>query len=257
MARPRRASPSGDPPAGKGSPMLVRYFLAALLAGILAGVVITPLQHLKTTPLILAAETYEGGGTAHDHAASSLRLVSPAYAHGGAAHEEGGDVARLGGTLLANVVIGAAFSLLLLAASLGLDWPVTLRNGAVWGLAGFAVVTLAPALGLPPELPAMPAADLAARQVWWLATVALSAGGLWFLVFRRSSAAILGGLALLLLPHLIGAPHPADLAGPVPAALAAEFAVASLSLSAVLWAMTGALLGLGLDRARRRAAVPA
>ncbi|MBB3936674.1 CbtA family protein [Aureimonas phyllosphaerae] len=237
--------------------MLARYFLAALLAGILAGIVITPIQHLKTTPLIVAAETYEDGGTAHDHATARPSLVSPAHAHGGAAHEESGDVARLGGTLVANVVIGATFSLLILAASLGLDRPVTLRNGAVWGLAGFAAVTLAPALGLPPELPAMPAADLAARQAWWLATVALTAGGLWLLVSRRSSAAILGGLALLLLPHLVGAPHPADLASPVPAALAAEFAVASLSLSASLWAMTGALLGLGLDRARRAVAVPA
>lgn len=237
--------------------MFARFFLAALLAGILAGVFVTPVQHLKTTPLILAAETYEGGGETHDHAASRPSLVTPAYAHGGGEHAEGGAAARLGGTLLANVVIGAAFSLLLLAASLGLDRPVTTTNGALWGLAGFAVVTLAPALGLPPELPAMPAADLAARQTWWIATVALSAGGVWLLVFRRRAPAILGGLALLVLPHLVGAPHPAEIASPVPATLAAEFAVASLFVSALFWTATGALLGLGLDRARRGALAPA
>ncbi|WP_279479211.1 CbtA family protein [Aureimonas sp. SK2] len=237
--------------------MLARFFLAALLAGILAGVFVTPVQHFKTTPLILAAESYEGGEEGHDHAAFAPSLVSPAHAHGGGEHTEAGDAARLGGTLLANVVIGAAFSLLLLAASLGLDRPVTAANGALWGLAGFAVVTLSPALGLPPELPAMPAVDLAARQAWWVATVALSAGGLWLLVFRRSVPAILGGLALLLLPHLVGAPHPADIASPVPATLAAEFAVASLFVSALFWTAVGALLGLGLDRARRGVAVPA
>ena len=236
--------------------MFARFLLAALLAGILAGVFVTPVQHLKTTPLILAAETYEGG-EAHDHATLFPSLFSPAHAHGGGEAAEGGDAARLAGTLLANVVIGAAFSLLLLAASLGLDRPITAANGALWGLAGFTVITLAPALGLPPELPAMPAADLAARQTWWIATVALSAGGLWLLVFQRSVPAVLGGLALLLLPHLVGAPHPAEIASPVPATLAAEFAVASLFVSALFWTATGALLGLGLDRARRGAAVPA
>ena len=30
------------------------------------------------------------------------------------------------------------------------------RQGLFWGFAGFAVFTLAPGLGLPPELPAMP-----------------------------------------------------------------------------------------------------
>lgn len=237
--------------------MLARFFLAGLLAGILAGVFVTPIQHLKTTPLILAAETFETGGEAHDHAALLPSLVSPAHAHGTAEAAEPGTAARIGGTLLANIVIGAAFSLLILAASLGLDRPVTAANGALWGLAGFAVVTLAPAIGLPPELPAMPAADLAARQTWWLATVALSAGGLWLLVFRRSVPAVVGGLALLLLPHLVGAPHPADIASPVPATLAAEFAVASLVVSALFWAAVGGLLGLALDRARRGATVPA
>ena len=37
------------------------------------------------------------------------------------------------------------------------------RAGLLWGFAGFAVFTLAPGLGLPPELPAMPAAELLPR----------------------------------------------------------------------------------------------
>lgn len=231
--------------------MIVRMFLAALFAGILAGVFITPVQHLKTTPLILAAETFESGGeTHHDHSALGSILVSPAHAHSGAHAEDGTTAGRLGGTLLANLVLGSGFALVLLAASLLLDKPVTLANGALWGLAGFGVVTLAPALGLPPELPAMPAADLGARQLWWIMTVAMAAGGLYALVFLQNPWARLGGVALLLLPHLVGAPHPADLTSSVPPTLAAEFAVASLAVSALLWVLIGALSGFALDRAR-------
>ena len=55
-----------------------------------------------------------------------------------------------------------------------------------WGLAGFAVFMLAPVLGLPPELPGMPAAPLLPRQVVVAATVVATAGGLALLVFRAS-----------------------------------------------------------------------
>lgn len=229
--------------------MIVRTLLAALLAGMLAGVFATPLQHWRTTPLILAAETYESGGEAMPHEHSAL-LVSLAHAHApaGADGEPASTAARLGGTLLANMVLGSGFALLLVAASSAANRPITRRNGAAFGLVGFAVVTLAPALGLPPELPAMPAADLAGRQVWWLATVSLTAGGVALLALRRETAARLGGLALILVPHLAGAPHPADLASPVPAALAAEFAVASLAVTAATWAMAGLLTGVLMAR---------
>ncbi|WP_062014052.1 CbtA family protein [Aureimonas sp. AU4] len=233
--------------------MIVRTLLVALVAGILAGAAVTPLQHWKTTPLILEAETYEGGGGHHDHAPhehSALSLASPAHAHAPAAAdgEAAGTAERLAGSLLANLVLGAGFALLLSAASLAANRPITARNGALWGLAGFAVLTLAPALGLPPELPAMPAADLHARQIWWLATVLTTAGGAALLAFRRETAARLGTVALLLLPHLAGAPHPADIGSPVPATLAAEFVMASLLVSAAFWALAGLFTGLLAER---------
>ena len=67
-----------------------------------------------------------------------------------------------------------------------------------WGLAGFAAFTLAPNLGLPPELPAMPAADLLARQAWWIGTVVATAAGLALIVFGRSPWFAVLGIALLL-----------------------------------------------------------
>ena len=76
--------------------MLARTLIAALLAGMLAGLAITPVQSLKTTPLILAAEVFEDGGApAHDHAAG-LSFVTPAMAHGVACVVRG-VVQRVGG----------------------------------------------------------------------------------------------------------------------------------------------------------------
>ena len=63
------------------------------------------------------------------------------------------------------MVTGIGFALVLVAVSEALGGIAGWRQGLVWGFAGFAVFTLAPGLGLPPELPAMPAADLVARQV--------------------------------------------------------------------------------------------
>ena len=49
--------------------MIVRILLAALAAGLLAGLLITPVQYARVIPLILHAETFEGDGApAHDHA---------------------------------------------------------------------------------------------------------------------------------------------------------------------------------------------
>jgi cobalt transporter subunit CbtA len=104
-----------------------------------------------------------------------------------------------------------------------------------------------PALGLPPELPGMMAADLVARQVWWLATAGATAAALALIVFapdkpykRPLQAA---GLLLLLLPHVLGAPHLAAESGAVPAALAARFVVASLAAAALFWVILGGLVG--------------
>lgn len=256
--------------------MIMRFFLAALGAGLLVGVVMTPIQYLGVVPLIVHAETYEDGAGGHNHA-HTTGLIAPAEAQerGAASGLSGGKIilahsvtaaggedeagaalfeSRLAGTLAANIVTGVGFALMLGAASLLVGRSITASNGALWGLAGFAVVALAPALGLPPELPAMPAADLFQRQIWWVATVLLAAGALYLLVFRREVAARVAAVAMLAVPHLIGAPHPADLSSPVPPTLAAEFAVASLATAAVFWVLLGLGIGTALDRSGARAA---
>jgi cobalt transporter subunit CbtA len=233
--------------------MFRRIFLAAIAAGLLSGVLITGIQIFTTTPLILAAEVYETGG--HDHASDHAHDGAAAHDHGHS-HSHGSDAAgsdagfpggggeRLGLTLAANLVTGTGFALILVACFALSGRPVDARNGVLWGLAGFAVFTLAPGLGLPPEVPGSVAAGVLERQTWWVFAAAAAAAGLWLLVFsgRRWAAPV--GIALAALPHVVGAPVPAEHGGGgVPPELAAHFASTSMVVNALFWALLGWLAG--------------
>jgi predicted cobalt transporter CbtA len=84
---------------------------------------------------------------------------------------------------------------------------------------------------------------LQARQLWWLATAAATASGLF--LFLRSEGPWLKLLAagLILLPHLVGAPHAPTPESKVPAELAAHFASLSLGIQAALWLATAFAVG--------------
>src|ERR1043166_10006915 len=150
--------------------MLRRIFLTALIAGTIAGLFAAGLHHLKLTPLIVAAEVYEAAGAQADHQHSA----APAHDAATSEWEPAPGIERAFYTLMADLLAGIGFALLLagaaaLARSRG-D-AINARSGLLWGAAGFAVLALAPAIGLPPELPGMSAAGLAARQQWGLLTV--------------------------------------------------------------------------------------
>jgi cobalt transporter subunit CbtA len=227
-------------------------FLAAL-AGLCAGIVMTALQSYATVPLILQAESFEG---AEPHGHGHGQAAAPDSHAGDAAHDHGhGDgwapadgFERTAYTALANVVTGIGFALLLVVTSEFAGGISTLRQGLLWGFAGFAVFTLAPGLGLPPELPAMPAADLLARQLWWIGTVAATAVGLALVVFGRASWLAVGGIALLVAPHLIGAPQPDSYETAVPEALHHQFVVAVTVTNLVFWAALGIATALLRNR---------
>ena len=51
------------------------------------------------------------------------------------------------------------------------------------------------------------------------------------------------GVALILAPHTIGAPAPAEMGGSTPPELAAMFVIASLLTTAVLWVVLGGVSG--------------
>lgn len=232
--------------------MFRRIFFTAVIAGLLGGVAISAVQEFTTTPIILHAEEFESKGTAteHKHGARSLglSLISPALAHGPEKAADGtwgpsDGLERTLFTTLANILTGIGFALVLTACFALYGRPVNGQTGVLWGLAGFGIASLAPALGLPPEVPGAMAADLASRQIWWFLCVALTTAGLWAMIFRNGAAWMVGGIVLIALPHLIGAPQPERVGGSVPPEIAAHFVAASLVTAAIFWCAIGWLAG--------------
>jgi cobalt transporter subunit CbtA len=220
--------------------------LVAAIAGVLAGLGMTVAQQLTTVPLILKAEVYEeqAATVAHDDANTAARPAVHQHEHGDEGWQPADGIERTSFTLLANIVTGVGFALLLIAASELAGGINGWRQGVFWGLAGFAAFTLAPSLGLPPELPAMPAADLSARQLWWVATALSAAAALGLLFYGRSPLAVLAAVALLVAPHLIGAPKPVSYETPIPEGLHHSFVVAVVLTTLLFWVLLGALAGL-------------
>jgi cobalt transporter subunit CbtA len=234
--------------------MIGRVLLAALLAGIAAGLFMSVIQHVRITPLILEAEKYEhAGGHEHNHDTAAAQSAGGEQsapvaepADEGWAPEDGFE--RTAYTTLASIVAGAGFAALLAGISILLGMRITPANGILWGICGFLAVHLAPAAGLAPELPGMPAADLALRQVWWLGTIIATGAAIALFILRSEAWAKAAAIVLLLAPHVIGAPVPPTHESGVPAGLAAEFAANTLAAAFLFWCAIGGLLGLTLDR---------
>jgi cobalt transporter subunit CbtA len=220
--------------------MIRRILVTALLTGAIAGLFLTAIQLAWVSPLILEAETYEQAAS-HDPAGT---VPHDDLAHGG--HEPGwapeDGIERLSYTFLSNLLAAFAFALLL-AAAFSLRGSVDWRKGLLWGIAGFAAVHLAPALGQPPELPGTASGDLSGRQIWWFAAVAGAASGLALVVFQPRAWWKLLGVALIAAPHLVGAPDGAGHPSTVPAELASQFVAASLVTNFLFWIMMGASAG--------------
>jgi cobalt transporter subunit CbtA len=205
-----------------------RIVFAAMISGALAGITLTVLQASEVVPLILEAETFEhpeGNGAGHE--------PPPDWAP-----EDGWE--RTLYTALPNGGTGIGFALLL-CALFSLRERVSVPQSALWGLAGFVVFYLNPALGLPPELPGTPAAPLSERQLWWLLTVLATAGGMALIVLNRQWYPKLAGGALLALPHLLGAPHAESGAALAPTDLARRFVFAATWTNGVFWLLLGSV----------------
>lgn len=246
-----------------------RLVFAAVIAGLITGGLVTLAHYFGTASIIARAEIYEKAAEdaqqmpalahTHDHAAAGTTLnmdhhsvaarSTPEMGHGSSAPEwePKNGLERTLYTAFADMVTAIAFSLLLVAAfelrGRNMDW----RTGLFWGLAGFAVFTLAPGLGLPPEVPGTAAAPLHARQVWWAATAAATAGGLALLFLQRRPIWVLVGVVLLIAPHLYGAPQPAEYKSAAPEALAHEFIVITTTTSLLFWIVLGTLSGFFFD----------
>ncbi|MAN79066.1 MAG: cobalt transporter [Magnetovibrio sp.] len=239
--------------------MTGRIFAVALLAGLAAGLAVSVVQQFTTTPLILHAEEFEtkphaalGGHAQVDLAARGLTGGRVYLAHATGDHAPGAaaeswapedGLERTLFTTLTNVLTAIGFALVLTAVIFMRGRPVDGRQGVLWGIAGYAVVSLAPALGLPPELPGSMAAELTGRQGWWVLCAVLTAAGLGLMFLGAKRWMPWAGGALLALPHVMGAPHADAMGGPVPPELAAHFVAASLVTAAAFWAFLGFATG--------------
>nr|WP_295825855.1 CbtA family protein [uncultured Azospirillum sp.] len=228
--------------------LIRRLFTAALVAGVLSGTAASVVQQATTVPLILEAEKYEvvtpppapsvapAGATAHQH--GPVREIGE-----GVPTTLDEAMQRIGLTIVANLLTGVAYALLLGAGILLAGRPVDARRGLVWGMGGFVAVSLAPSFGLAPELPGMAGAELELRQLWWLSAAAGAGVGMAALAFARNRLVVAAAILAAALPHLIGAPHPESAEGAVPPELAARFVTASLGGAALFWAILGSACG--------------
>ena len=233
--------------------MFRRLFIAAASAVLLSGLFVTLIHQVTTFPIILEAEVFEKAADEKaDAAAPAADATMPGMSHEDADHDHGAAAweprdgfERTAYSIGADLLTGIGYALLLIAAyavsGRAIDW----RQGVYWGLAGFAIFILAPGLGLPPEVPGTAAADLTARQVWWVATAALTAGGLALMFYVREPKPlwIVVAVALIVLPHAIGAPQPAEYASVAPEALAHRFIAATTIAGLLLWVSVGTLSG--------------
>ena len=223
---------------------------SGLLAGFFAACLATLLQFGLLERNILLAERYESGALTHFAGVAA----DTGHDHGEAGHDHPTDAppfwARQAKTLLAMIITYCGYGLMMVAGlSLVRHFGRTVgpAQGLLWGVAGFAAFSLAPAMGLAPALPGMAGADLATAQVWWLSCAGATVAGLAVLAYGTGPVRV-AGLILLAIPHIIGAPHPAEFTGILPPEMTAQHAARSLGVGLLVWVTLGSLSRWLLDR---------
>lgn len=241
--------------------MIKRMVTSALLAGAVAGLLAAALQFAFLQKFILLAEDYETGAAVHfagvpqkqdAPAPTAAEAAMPAEAGTMAMPMPASDTAETS-TLERNAwtTLFAGFAYvaygLILVAGFGLAETfgkvVAVRDGLIWGVAGFAAVQLFPAMGLSPELPGIPAADLATRQIWWWSTVASAVVALGLLAYGKGIIPPVVAVIFLAAPHIIGAPELDGFSGVTPPEISATFSARVLGAGFVAWAALGWLSG--------------
>lgn len=232
--------------------MFRNILFAAVFAGLAAGLVMSGFSVWKVVPLIIEAELYENVDVGEAHVVDDSESDEAAETEQVWAPVDGFE--RNAYTVATNLLIGVGFALMLGALSVLFAIPLNLNTSILWGLAGFITFSIAPSLGLSPELPGMPAGDLAARQMWWWATIAVTAAALIAVVKYPQPIVIFGSIVALLVPHILGAPQPAnDAESIVPAHLASTYVSAAHFMAATFWFSVAPLYALSHEWLTKRA----
>ncbi len=209
--------------------------LTAAVSGLFAGLLLTIVQYFFVMPFLFEAETYEQAAT---------EISMPSKVHEMEEWQPDDGFERTLYTVLANISMAFSFSMLLGSAILVSGKHINWLSGLLWGTAGYLVFFVAPALGLPPEVPGTEAAALHDRQIWWLMTVMTTAIGLALLVFPHNWMLKFTGLLFLISPHLIGAPQPEAHNAVAPQTVIESFIHAAIFANLVLWLSIGLCQGV-------------
>ncbi len=221
-----------------------KIVIVAAIAGLVAGIFETAAYHYGTAAIIAKAEVFEkAANEAQGSKTADAPMAGMSHDTDGAAWEPKEGFQRTALTILSGILKDVGFALLLASAFVISGREIDWRKGLFWGLAGFITFTLAPGLGLPPEVPGTASAPLLDRQIWWVATAAATAAGLCLLFLTQRASLALAGLAFLVLPHIFGAPQPAEFKSAAPESLAHQFVVAAVITSLLFWAVLGTLTG--------------
>jgi cobalt transporter subunit CbtA len=214
-----------------------RMFITATIAGAISGLIIGIFHQFTTVQIIYDAEVLERTTQVQPSPIHEEQVMSAWVPPDGAE--------RIAYTILADVLTGIGFSLLLVAAfaiaGTAIDW----RRGFAWGVAAFAAFVLAPSLGLPPEIPGTSAAPLGERQLWWASTAVLTALAMALLSRKQAHPLVyVIAMAFIVFPHALGAPQaPADVSAAAES-IAHRFIVASTISGLLFWTVAGTLAGL-------------
>ena len=250
--------------------MIRQLFSSAILAGLMAGLLISTVYQFTTVPLILHAESFENiKGQEKAIFRNPEKILYPADnyiivkasivpVHGSEEQSPGeawapqDGLERIFYTTVTTILTGIGFALLLISGMIMRGDKIDTRRGLLWGAGGFIAFVLAPSLGLPPELPGMVASEVLARQSWWITTAVASIVGLWLLVFSKKMQYKILAVVIALTPHLVGAPHPEALSSNgVPPELAAQFVTVSIAVGGLFWALIGGFSGYFYERLER------
>lgn len=235
---------------------------SAVVVGIIAGSLYGLFQQLQINPIIYAAEAYEvnsaeikAGG--HAHGSGS---VQAAHDHGEAWAPNDG-VERILSTLVANILVAIAFSLLMISVmslhNLKSNKPrLNCKTGIIWGAGLMLSIFVAPSLlGLHPEIPGTISQALGQRQIWWVISVLATAAGL-LLLYYGSAVFKITAVAWLALPQILGAPVSSThgYANTDPAAIEAlhqlsnQFVIMTTIGMTIFCTLIGALCGFACSR---------
>lgn len=230
--------------------------LAAALAGIAASLLLTLLQVIWVTPLIVTGETYEARAEVVEY--SHEPPLAAEHHHDENTWKPENGLERSLFTVAANALLGIGYAFVLIAVYLFWRAPKSAASGALFGLAGFVVFFVAPALGLPPELPGTAAAELSVRQEWWAMTVLATGVGFFLFISQSRWWLRILAIAMMIAPHLVPAPQPAVEGSLVPPELQSHFRIATTGCNAAFWVVLGILTTLsfrkfGLSGARPQA----